>query len=89
MIARGGKISIVGLYGQPFPVSPSGFGHDVSLINCGLRWDLPAAVRLMKEGKVNAKPLISHQFPLEKVKEAFDTASSAPDAIKVVVNITK
>ena len=76
-------------HGQPFPLSPSGFGHDVSLINCGLRWDLPGAIKLMKEGKVNTKPLISHQFPMNKIKEAFDTALGAPDAIKVVVNVRK
>src|SRR3990172_9036897 len=87
MVRKGGQIDVVGLYGQPFPLSPSAFGGDVSLINCGLRWDLPGAVDLMKKGKVHAKPLISHQFPLSQVKQAFDTANKEPDAVKVVVNI--
>lgn len=87
MVRKGGKIDIIGLYGQPFNFSPSAFGHDVSLINCGLRWDLPGAVDLMKKGKVRVKSLISHEFPLSKTKEAFDTALSAPDAVKVVVKV--
>lgn len=87
MVRRGGKIDVVGLYGQPFNFSPSAIGHDVSLINCGLRWDLPGAINLMEKGAVRTKPLISHVFPLEKVKEAFDTQLKVPDAVKVVVKI--
>ena len=87
MVRKGGQIDVVGLYGQPFPLSPSAFGGDVSLINCGLRWDLPGAVDLMKKGKVRTKPLISHQFPLSQVKEAFDTALGVADAVKVLVKI--
>ena len=86
-VRKGGKISVVGLYGQPFPLSPSGFGGDVSVINCGLRWDLPGAIKLMESGKVRTKPLISHEFPLSQVKPAFDTALGVSDAIKVVVKI--
>src|SRR3989304_4562374 len=84
MVCKGGQIDIVGLYGQPFSFSPSATGGDVSLINCGLRWDLPGAIDLMKKGKVRTKPLISHVFPLEKVKEAFDTQLKVADAVKVV-----
>ena len=88
-VRKGGKIDVVGLYGQPFPFSPSAVGSDVSLINCGLRWDLPGAVDLMQKGAVRAKPLVSHQFPLSEIKQAFDTANKLPDAVKVVVNIPK
>jgi len=87
MVRKGGKIDVVGLYGQPFNLSPSGFGGDVSLINCGLRWDLPGAVDLMTKGAVRTKPLISHEFPISQVKEAFDTALGVADAVKVVVNL--
>ena len=87
MVRKGGSIDVVGLYGQPFSLSPSAFGGDVSLINCGLRWDLPGAVDLMKKGKVHAKPLISHQFPLSQAKEAFDTALGVADAVKVIVKV--
>ena len=87
MVSKGGKIDVVGLYGQPFNLSPSGFGGDVSLINCGLRWDLPGAIDLMTKRKVNTKPLITHTFPLSQIKQAFDTSLGVADAVKVVVKI--
>ena len=86
MVHRGGKVELVGLYQEPINWNPSSIvGNDITLIGCGLRWDLPGAVDLLKSGKVNAKPLITHVFPLDKAKEAFDTQLEAEDAIKVLV----
>lgn len=84
MIHRGGKIDLVGLYQEPIEWNPSSL-KDGSLFSCGLRWDLPGAVELLKDGKANARPLITHEFPLDRVKEAFDTQLEAQDAIKVLV----
>ena len=86
MVHRGGKVELVGLYGKPFQWSPTSIvGNDITLIGCGLRWDLPGAVELMDKGKVDTKPLITQEFPLARIKEAFDTQIKAPDAIKVMV----
>ena len=60
-------------------------GNDITLYGCGLRWDLPGAVKLLSDGSVDTTPLITHEFPLEKTKEAFDTQLSSPEAIKVLV----
>ncbi len=87
MVHRAGKVDLIGLYGKPFAWSPSSLvGRDVELLGCGLRWDLPGAMELLESRKVNAKPLVTHTFPLSKVKEAFETQIKAPGAIKVVVN---
>lgn len=86
MVHRGGKVELVGLYEQPITWDPSSVvTNDITLIGCGLRWDLPGAVDLLQSGKVNTKPLITHEFPLDKVKEAFETQLWAEDAIKVIV----
>jgi 2-desacetyl-2-hydroxyethyl bacteriochlorophyllide A dehydrogenase len=86
MVHRGGKVGLVGLYEKPFAWSPSSIvGNDITLVGVGLRWDLPGAVELMDNGKVNTKPMVTHEFPLDRIKEAFDTQVKAPDAIKVVV----
>jgi 2-desacetyl-2-hydroxyethyl bacteriochlorophyllide A dehydrogenase len=86
MAHRGTRIDLIGLYGKPFSWSPSALvGNDITLMGCGLKWDLPGAVKLMQEGKVKMKPMVTHQFPLDKIKEAFDTQIKAPEAIKVVV----
>ncbi|MFC2015106.1 zinc-binding dehydrogenase [Chloroflexota bacterium] len=88
MVHRGSKIDLIGLSQQEVTWKPTSIvGSDIILAGCGLRWDLPGAVALMESGKVNAKPLISHQFPLEKVKEAFDTQVGVQDAVKVIVTM--
>ena len=86
MVHRGGKVNLVGLYGQSVEWNPSSIvGNDITIIGCGLRWDLPGAVKLLAEKKVDTKPMITHEFPLSKTKEAFDTQLTSPDAIKVIV----
>ena len=44
------------------------------------------ALELIRSGKVDRKPLITHQFPLDRVKEAFETQLKYEEAIKVVIN---
>ncbi len=86
MTHRGGIIDVVGLYEQPVTWNPSLIaGNDLSLIGCGLRWDLPGAVKLLKNGTVSTEKMITHRFPLEKIKEAFLTQQNDKDAIKVMM----
>ncbi|MFC2012596.1 zinc-binding dehydrogenase [Chloroflexota bacterium] len=86
MVHRGGKVDLVGLYQEPVTWNPSSIvGNDISIIGCGLKWDIPGAVELIKSGKVNTKPMITHEFPLDRISEAFETQIHAPDAIKVLV----
>ncbi|MEE8412955.1 MAG: alcohol dehydrogenase catalytic domain-containing protein, partial [Dehalococcoidales bacterium] len=87
MVHRGGKIDIVGLYQEPITWNPSFIvSNDITIFGCGLRFDLPGAVELLESGKVDTRPLVTHQFPLEKVKEAFATQAGVAEAIKVLVN---
>lgn len=87
MVHRGGKIDIVGLYQEPITWNPSFIvSNDITMFGCGLRFDLPGAIELLERGKVDTRPLVTHQFPLDKVKEAFDTQAGVADAIKVLVN---
>lgn len=45
----------------------------------------PWALRPVAQGLVDVRSLVTHEFPLEKVAEAFDVADKDPAAIKVVV----
>lgn len=86
MTHRGGKIELVGLYSKSFDWNPSILvANDISLLGCGLKWDLPGAVGLMETGKVDIKPLVTHKYPLQQIKEAFDCQIGSIDAIKVLV----
>ncbi|PIK47400.1 hypothetical protein BSL78_15734 [Apostichopus japonicus] len=47
----------------------------------------PTALAMVASGKVDAKPLITHHFPLKKTLEAFETAKTgAGGAIKVMIH---
>jgi 2-desacetyl-2-hydroxyethyl bacteriochlorophyllide A dehydrogenase len=86
IVHRGAKIDIVGLYEQPVTWNPGAIvSKDLTLIGCGLAWDIPGAVKLVEDGCADTRRLITHQFPLEKIKEAFETQINDPDAIKVLL----
>ena len=87
MVHRGGKVDIVGLYQEQITWNPSFIvSNDISMFGCGLRFDVPGAIDLLASGKVDTGPLVTHQFPLDDVKQAFDTQADVADAIKVLVN---
>lgn len=47
--------------------------------------ELAESHQLICSGKIDRKPLISHRFPLEQAKEAYDTQFQAKEAIKVMI----
>jgi threonine dehydrogenase-like Zn-dependent dehydrogenase len=49
----------------------------------GQKWDM--ALDMVSSGKVNTKKLITHQFPLDSIQEAFKAQLDAEKAIKVIV----
>jgi L-iditol 2-dehydrogenase len=51
-------------------------------------WTLPEyfeALELIGSGKIDRKLLVTHQFPLERAKEAYETAANTTEAIKVLI----
>ncbi len=42
------------------------------------------SVKLISEGKVDLTQLVSHKYPIEKAKEAFETASDVNESVKVL-----
>ena len=45
------------------------------------------AFELMKEGKIKTEPLITHEYPIEQINEAFEMACDVQESIKVLVKI--
>ena len=45
----------------------------------------PAAVELIASGKIKAEELISHRFPFDKAREAFETFEKGENTMKVVI----
>mmetsp|Transcript_5992 Transcript_5992/g.18043 ORF Transcript_5992/g.18043 Transcript_5992/m.18043 type:complete len:362 (-) Transcript_5992:138-1223(-) len=46
----------------------------------------PVALDMLASGKVDLKPLITHRFSINNAVEAFNTAKSGKDVIKVVID---
>jgi L-iditol 2-dehydrogenase len=60
--------------------------NEIRLIpsySCGPH-DTRESIELIKRGVLSARDLVTHQFPLQRVSEAF-AAAQMPDALKVVV----
>ncbi len=48
-------------------------------------FDFPTVIDLLERGIINAKPLITHQFKLDQLKEAYEVIEKQ-EAIKVVLH---
>lgn len=93
MTRTGGRIVLVGLYEEQVPLNINRIIHKqlslISSFNKGRKpvgEEIKAAIELLASGKVNAKSLISHQFPLDKIMEAFAVQINPEKAIKVIIN---
>ena len=77
MVCVGGTLHLIGLYhGQPLPLDASRMQRR-RLLGGYFNEDpgevlLTRTVELMQAGKIRVKPLISHRFPYQEAKAAFD-----------------
>ena len=52
--------------------------------------DCEETLQLISEGKLNTEPLITHTYPLSKIKEAYDLFENKFDGvIKIAVDCTQ
>ncbi|MBM3132009.1 MAG: zinc-binding dehydrogenase [Chloroflexi bacterium] len=84
-----GRIIQVAIYEKPLELSPAEVKLMFQFRNLtlrgsgGQRWDM--ALELMRESRVKTEQLITHVFPLDRVKEAFEAQAGSAEAIKVLV----
>ena len=85
----GGKCVLVGIGANMDATLPlaEATGREVDLLGVFRYCNLyPAAIALVASGAVDVKPLISHHFELADVAQAFRTALSGSDAVKVLIH---
>lgn len=93
MVIRGGRLSFVGdSHERPTPDHRK-FVLD-SLRAAGVRGeglgDCRRSLELFKMGKIQARPIISHHFPLTEINEGFDTfIKRRGGALKVIIEPNK
>jgi len=80
-----GKIMLVGIYEQPTQWLPNSvIRKSARMIGC-YAGRFPPAIELLKAGKVNTRPLVTHEYPLDKVSTAFEAQSKTDESIKVLI----
>ena len=93
--ARGATIGVLGSFQEPQALDTGlALRRELTLAwvwsyaRRGERTEYQIALDLLAQGKLQAEPLITHRFPLDRVADAFAAADNKADsnAIKVVVN---
>ena len=89
-VRKGGNVSIVGVYGPPWNLVPIGTamnkGLTLRMNQCNVKRYMPHLLKHIREGRVDARGIISHRFPLSAAPQAYDLFSSKKDGcIKCVL----
>jgi L-iditol 2-dehydrogenase len=88
---KNGRIGLVGIYSEPVAINAFKIAQwNITLAGSRAEGDraLSKVAPLMGDGRVKARPLITHTFPLERINEAFQTfINRTGGAIKVVIKL--
>ena len=73
LLAPSGTLVLLAVHAGPIPVPMTELSAERRIVtSCNNRYaDFPKAVRLMAEGKVRVKPLVTHRFALKEAVAAF------------------
>lgn len=94
MAAFGGKVGVVGLFVEPISIDTRATMRkeiEIRWVNSYATWDgvreFQIALDLLASGKLQARPLITHRVPLDRVADGFAWANDkrGSGAIKVLV----
>lgn len=88
MVRETGKVVLVAVSERPFEIEANLIMRKGLKVFGSWAWSLDEfaqALDLMRTGKVNRKPLVTHEFPLDKAKEAYETQLKVEEAIKVLI----
>jgi len=83
-------VTVVALYDRPQTLPlPDMYGKNLTFKTGGVDGcDCDAILKLIREGKIDTTPLITHTYPLEKIEEAYELFEEKRDGvIKVAVRV--
>lgn len=88
---KGSTIVVVGVFGKK-PAVDVGLVQDRELNVVGSlmyqREDFETAVRLLTEGRMMLKPLITHHVPFARYLDAYENVVTGKDAMKVMIDVS-
>lgn len=89
-VRKGGRVSLIGVYGPPFNLVPIGTAMNKGLTlrmgQCSVRRYMPRLLEHIQAGRIEPKAIISHHFPLEQAPDAYSLfAKKKDDCVKCVL----
>lgn len=87
IVRSGGTIAFVGLPEKKALIDTAKIVHKMPRVIGCLGGNFVKAIILLKEEKVRVKHLISHVYPLDEAKEAFEMQMNANQSIKVMIEV--
>lgn len=83
-------MTVVALYDQPQTLPlPDMYGKNLTFKTGGVDGcDCEEVLRLIKAGKIDTTPLITHRFPLREIEEAYRLFENRIDGVVKVAIIT-
>jgi threonine dehydrogenase-like Zn-dependent dehydrogenase len=85
VVRREGKVGLVAAFEELCEFSPDTIRRKRLRIIPSLGNDFPAGYQIVKAGGVKDSQVVSHAFPLEKIKRAFEIAIDTRESIKVMI----
>jgi L-iditol 2-dehydrogenase len=90
-VKHGGRVVLVGIPKDDrtlFTASTARRKGLTLLLVRRMKFTYPRAIKLVESHKVDVRSLITHNFPLEKIGEAFATAQRR-EGLKVIIHISE
>ena len=90
IVARGGKIVIVGTQSKPVPIDFLKINREVT-IQTSFRYcnDFPATIAAISEGKFNVKDMVTHIYDYQNVQQAFTDAIDPVKKTQMIKGVIK
>ena len=88
MVRQNGKVVIVALFEKPAEIDYNIIVRKGITLCGSWAWnaeDFRRSMDMIGSGKIDRKALITHRFPLDRAKEAYETQLKADEAIKILI----
>lgn len=92
MTRSGGHIVLIGLFEEDVPLNINHIILKQLKLVSSYSWtdrpvvqEIKEAIELLAQGKVNVRPLISHEFSLDNIMEAFEMQTKPDQSVKVII----
>jgi threonine dehydrogenase-like Zn-dependent dehydrogenase len=80
---KGGTVSVVGVYGPPFNLVDFGTAMNkcqtIRTGQCSVKRYVPQLMEHVRSRRIDAKSVITHRYPLERVSEAYHAFAQKKD----------